>query len=39
VTRASITHFVRGTQSLHLEMADRLAAHFGLELQLRRKKG
>jgi plasmid maintenance system antidote protein VapI len=37
VTRASIMRFVRGTQSLRLDMADRLAAHFGLEL--RTKKG
>jgi plasmid maintenance system antidote protein VapI len=33
VTRASIMRFVRGSQSLRLDMADRLAAHFGLELQ------
>jgi hypothetical protein len=39
VTRASIMRFVRGTQSLHLGVADRLAAHFGLELRARRKKG
>src|SRR5262249_43581075 len=32
VTRASIMRFVRGTQSLHLGMADRLAAYFKLEL-------
>ena len=38
VTRASIMRFVRGTQSLHLGMADRLAAYFGLELW-RKKKG
>jgi plasmid maintenance system antidote protein VapI len=37
VTRASIMRFVRGTQSLHLNMADRLAAHFGLELTAKRK--
>ena len=36
VTRASIMRFVRGDQSLRLDMADRLAAYFGLEL---RKKG
>jgi plasmid maintenance system antidote protein VapI len=39
VTRASIMRFVRGTQSLHLGMADRLAAHFGLELRPKRKGG
>jgi plasmid maintenance system antidote protein VapI len=33
VTRASIMRFVRGTQSLRLDMADRLAAYFGLELK------
>jgi plasmid maintenance system antidote protein VapI len=37
VTRASIMRFVRGTQSLHLNMADRLAAHFGLELRAKKK--
>jgi plasmid maintenance system antidote protein VapI len=35
VTRASIMRFVRGTQSLRLDMADRLADHFGLELRKR----
>jgi plasmid maintenance system antidote protein VapI len=37
VTRASIMRFVRGAQSLRLDMADRLAAYFGLELRLKRK--
>ena len=37
VTRASIMRFVRGTQSLHLGIADKLAAHFGLELRAKRK--
>ena len=37
VSRASIMRFVRGTQSLHLGMADRLAAYFGLELRQMRK--
>src|SRR5947209_8256567 len=32
VTRASIMRFTRGTQSLHLGMADRLAAHFEMAL-------
>jgi len=36
VTRASIMRFVRGDQSLRLDVADRLAAYFDLEL---RKKG
>jgi plasmid maintenance system antidote protein VapI len=35
VTRASITRFVRGDQSLRLDMADRLADYFDLELQKR----
>jgi plasmid maintenance system antidote protein VapI len=37
VTRASIMRFVRGTQYLRLDMADRLAARFGLELRTKRK--
>jgi plasmid maintenance system antidote protein VapI len=37
VTRASIMRFVRGSRSLHLDMADRLAAYFGLELRVKRK--
>jgi plasmid maintenance system antidote protein VapI len=32
VTRASIMRFVRADQSIRLDMADRLAAYFGLEL-------
>jgi plasmid maintenance system antidote protein VapI len=36
VTRASIMRFVRGSQSLRLDMADRLAAYFGLALQKQR---
>jgi plasmid maintenance system antidote protein VapI len=35
VARASIMRFVRGDQSLRLDMADRLARHFGLELRVR----
>jgi plasmid maintenance system antidote protein VapI len=37
LARASIMRFVRGTQSLRLDMADRLAAHFKLSLQPDRK--
>jgi plasmid maintenance system antidote protein VapI len=37
VTRASIMRFVRGSQTLRLDMADRLAAYFGLELRPKRK--
>ena len=33
VTRASIMRFVRGSQSLRLDMADKLAAFFGMELR------
>jgi plasmid maintenance system antidote protein VapI len=32
VTRTSIMRFVRGDQSIRLDMADRLAEHFGLRL-------
>jgi hypothetical protein len=38
VTRASIMRFVRGTQSLHLGIGDKLAAYFGLELQAKRTR-
>ena len=37
VTRASIMRFVRGSQFLRLDMADRLAAYFGLELRTKGK--
>jgi plasmid maintenance system antidote protein VapI len=36
VTRASIMRFVRGDQSIRLDMADRLAAYFDLELRKRK---
>ena len=39
VTRASIMRFVKGTQSLRLDKADRLAAFFGLELRQKNKGG
>jgi plasmid maintenance system antidote protein VapI len=32
VERASISRFVRGERSLRLDMADKLAAYFGLRL-------
>lgn len=32
LTRASLQRFVDGRQSLRLDLADRLAAHYGLEL-------
>jgi len=37
VTRASIRRFVNGERTLRLDMADRLAAYFGLELRPKRK--
>ena len=37
-TRASIMRFVRGDQSLRLDMADKLAAYFGLVLTHLNKK-
>jgi plasmid maintenance system antidote protein VapI len=37
VTRASIMRFVRGSQSLRLDKADRLADYFGVELRAKRK--
>jgi plasmid maintenance system antidote protein VapI len=36
VQRASIMRFARGSQSLRLDKADRLAAYFGLALVKRR---
>jgi plasmid maintenance system antidote protein VapI len=36
VTRASIMRFVRGDQSIRLDIADRLAEYFGLTLSKRR---
>jgi hypothetical protein len=38
VTRASIRRFVNGEQFLRLDMADQLAAHFGLSLKANREK-
>jgi plasmid maintenance system antidote protein VapI len=38
VARASIQRFVDGRQSIRLDMADRLAAFFGLELGPMRAK-
>jgi plasmid maintenance system antidote protein VapI len=37
VTRASIRRFVNGERTLRLDMADRLAAWFALELRPKRK--
>jgi plasmid maintenance system antidote protein VapI len=33
VTRQSIMHFMRGTRTLRLDIADKLASYFGLDLQ------
>jgi plasmid maintenance system antidote protein VapI len=38
VKRSSIQRFVDGRQSIRLDMADRLAAYFGLELRRERAK-
>jgi plasmid maintenance system antidote protein VapI len=37
-TRASIMRFVRSSQSLRLDMADKLAAYFGLALIAAKKR-
>jgi plasmid maintenance system antidote protein VapI len=37
VERASISRFVRGKNSLRLDMADKLAAYLGLTLTLAKK--
>jgi hypothetical protein len=37
VLRQSLMRFIRGEQSLRLDMADRLAVYFGLKLQPKRK--
>jgi plasmid maintenance system antidote protein VapI len=39
LTRASIQRFVDGRNSLRLDLADRLATHFGLTLRKRGGKG
>jgi plasmid maintenance system antidote protein VapI len=37
ISRASIARFVRGTQTLRIDLADRLADYFGLELRIKGK--
>jgi plasmid maintenance system antidote protein VapI len=37
VIRASIMRFVKGTRTIRLDMADKLAEHFGLSLRPVRK--
>jgi plasmid maintenance system antidote protein VapI len=39
VERASLSRFVRGERTLRLDMADRLAAYFWMELRPVRGKG
>jgi hypothetical protein len=39
IARASISRFVAGRRSLRLDLADRLAAYFGLELRRKRVGG
>ena len=38
VRRASISRFVRGETSLRLDIADRLAAYFGIEVRHKRRR-
>lgn len=38
VHRASISRFIRGERSIRLDVADKLAEYFGLELQAKIKK-
>ena len=38
VKRQSLMKFARGEQSLRLDIADKLAAYFGLELQPTKKR-
>ncbi len=39
IERVSLIRFSRGDQSLRLDIADRLAVYFGLELQPPKAKG
>jgi plasmid maintenance system antidote protein VapI len=39
IERASLSRFVRGERTLRLDMADRLAAHFGLVLRTAQVRG
>ena len=38
IARASLIRFIRGEQSLRLDVADKLADYFGLELTPRKAK-
>jgi plasmid maintenance system antidote protein VapI len=37
--KASLIRFLRGETSLRLDLADKLAAHFGIESRRTRRKG
>jgi hypothetical protein len=39
VHRASISRFVAGDRSLRLDVADKLAAHLGLRVTVKKQKG
>ena len=39
ILRQSLMKFVRGEQSLRLDLADKLAAFFGIESRRTRRKG
>jgi plasmid maintenance system antidote protein VapI len=39
IERASLSRFVRGERTLRLDMADRLAAYFKLELRSAKDRG
>lgn len=38
LTHVSLIKFLRGEQSLRLDLADKLAAHFGIECRRTRRK-
>ncbi|MEX2113198.1 MAG: hypothetical protein WD845_08440 [Pirellulales bacterium] len=38
INRASLIRFARGDTSLRLDVADKLAAYFGLELQAKHRR-
>ena len=39
VKNPSLVRFLQGKQSLRLDLADKLAAHFGIECRRTRRKG
>lgn len=39
IFRQSLMKFARGEQSLRLDLADKLAAYFGIECRWKRRKG